>query len=452
MKNIVLQKNYSIKGDESHKFLFNIETGKKYNLSKKQFELLILCNGSMTRIDLAKKSGIHFKDFNMFLNKLKNIRAIEYSDKSERKKFVYITKGKQLKEIQWEITNLCNLNCLHCYQAKYLRKERDLDLKKCESIIKDMAALGVEKISLSGGEPLIRKDLFDILMLLQKEDIKVQAIFTNGILISDNFLKKIKGLRSRPRFNISLDGMRFESLKIRGLKTEKATRAYISKVFENISLLKKNDFQIRINTILNKMNYSEMEEMYDKLSSIGDLSWSIGFPREMGSCAINKDAISANSRYLLDACKKLIKIHLKKIKSGKNTIDLKIQNLFHEKFLSSLAYYSAESYICNYENKESAACLKPNGDVLPCSVLFDYVMGNIQKERLYNIWNSKEMRKFKETKISDLEKCVKCKFMKLCGGGCRATASILKNDIKANDPIACEFMHYFFKEIKPLLK
>jgi radical SAM protein with 4Fe4S-binding SPASM domain len=451
--NIVLNETFSIKGDKLNKFLFDIKTGKKYLINEKQFEILVLCGGALTEMEISNRVEINVSanNVNLFLKKLKKINAIRYGNVG-RRTFINLTDKRQLKEVQWEITDSCNLNCLHCYQGKYLREGSDFSLQKCRAVIKEMSALGVERVSLSGGEPLMRKDLFDILKYLQEDNIKVQAIFTNGILISSELLEKIKTLNFKPRFNISLDGVGDESLSIRGFNSKKTQLAYLDTVFKNVLLLKENGFQIRINTILNKLNYLEMEDMYEKLSKVKGLSWSIGFPREMGSCVINKELISIDSELMLDVCKKIIQTHLIRIKNKKNRINLKIQNLFHEKFINNLVYYSAESYVCNYENKESSICLKSNGDILPCSVLFDFVMGNLRKEKLYDIWNSKRMREFKEVKIKDLKGCAECKFAKLCGGGCRATANILKKDIKSNDPLACKFMKYFFKEIKPLLK
>lgn len=450
MKYVILDEKFSVKGDKKNRFLFNIETGKKYNLNKIQFKIIKLSVGDNTINQITKKSGISEAIVELFLHKMKEVGAIKYQEKKQKRRVVYITDGKQLKVAQWEITNLCNLKCLHCYQLEYLRREKDIDLYNCKKIIQEMADLGIERVLISGGEPLMRNDLIKILRLLEEKNIKTEAIFTNGILISNKFLKQVKCLKSRIRFNISLDGISYKSLKIRGFVNKQSQQKYLDKVIKNIILIRDNKFSIRITTIINKSNYLEIGKMYEKLSNIGNLSWSIGFPREMGSCIINKEYLLADMDIILLACRELIRIHLDKIHRRENTINLKIQNLFHERFINNLNYYSVESYICNYENKESLLCIKPNGDVLPCSVFFNYVFGNVKKESLYKIWNSQQMRKLRGMKIRDLNQCRKCKFMNLCGGGCRANASIQNKNIKSKDLLACKLMNFFFKEIKPL--
>lgn len=455
MSFIKLNENFSIKGNKKQRSLVNLSNGKRYLLNNAQQKIIELCDGSIDErslFKLASRSSLSENSITKFLALLKKMGALEFCNIKKIRKISYLAKNKHARGIQWELTSRCNLRCLHCYQSEYLSKAEELSILDCKKLIKQMADLGIEKISISGGEPLMRGDLLKIINLLETENIQVASIFTNGTLITKEFLNRLKLLRSRINFNISLDGINPEALKIRGFKQATSRRRYLKKVVENIKLVKKYDFPIRINTILNKANYFKIEEMYDFLTDLDVLSWNVSFPRELGACIINKNDILLDLDIAFKACKKLISHHLERTRQGNKKIDLKIQYLFHEKYLHNLHYYSLDSLICSYEGKELSFCIKPNGDVFPCSTFLGHFMGSVKKQSLENIWNSHKMKEIKEKKINDLEGCKKCKFLSLCGGGCRATADVFSGSIIKKDPVACSAMAYFFRKIVPLLK
>ena len=455
MKYIKLAERFSIKGDYEHIVLFDMKTGKRFSLSLPHKKFVELCDGCMSEEELfdngSKASGLDGDSINNFLKTLKKIDAINTQDKKSKRRISYIAEGSQLRIVQWELTGLCNLKCLHCYQYKYLENNSDLDLLNCKKIICELAELGVEKISISGGEPLMRPDLMEILRFIETKNIQVESIFTNGTLISEELLMLLSSLESGVSFHVSLDGISSKALLLRGFNKISA-RGFIKKIKNNLVLLKKYKLPIRINTILNKNNLFEMDKIYNFISGIGGITWSIGFPREMGACVFNRNKILINIDTMFKICKKLIIRHVKAMRDGINRINLKIQYLFHEKFIDNLNYYSLESPLCGYEGKEESCCIKPNGDVLPCSVFFSHIVGNIKKEKMEAIWNSPKMRAIRGLKIKDIKKCCSCRYYHLCGGGCRATANFYYKNIKKEDKLACRAMKYFFKEIFPILK
>jgi len=137
---------------------------------------------------------------------------------------------------------------------------------------------------------------------------------------------------------------------------------------------------------------------------------------------------------------------------SKASIDLKVQYFFHKKYLNNLEFYTNDLSICAYENRNAMCCIKPNGDVLPCPVLLNFVIGNVLEEKLNSLWKSVKMRKIKELKIKDLGKCGNCEHVALCGGGCRASAYVNFKELAREDLLACSAMDYFENQIKPLLR
>ncbi len=450
-----MDKAFSIKGDKKEIYLFNISSGKKYLLNKGQFNILKKLDGSKTKSEILNRSNTSNSLIDHFINNLEKLKAVEYLDsktRNPRKDIINLTKWPRLKEVHWELTSKCNLRCLHCYQVSYLYKYKEIPLNRIKAVIKEMVKLGTEKVSISGGEPLMREDLLEILTELENNNIRISAIFTNGTLISNEILDKLKLLKSNVNLNISLDGIKPSSMILRGLKESKPQKIFLNMLIKNIKLALMRGFSIRINTILNKHNIDSIEEMYDFLNKeMVGIFWSIGFPRSLGSCVYNKDELLIEWEEIFKTSESLIKKHLQYLQRNKANIELKVQYLFHKKFFNNLNYYNSNSFICNYDDKHSMCCIKPNGDVLPCPVLLNFKIGNIFQEELGVIWKSKRMRQIKDMRIKDLTSCKKCKHSSLCGGGCRASAYVNCKSLYREDPLACSTMKHFESSIKFLL-
>ncbi|MEM3796084.1 MAG: radical SAM protein, partial [Archaeoglobaceae archaeon] len=118
---------------------------------------------------------------------------------------------KKLKEfssslvpiIVWNITNRCNLNCLHCY-ARANTRLKELSTEECKKIVNELAEFGVPVILFSGGEPLLREDIFEIAEYARDRNIKI-VLSTNGTLIDETLADK---LRVFDYVGISLDGVK----------------------------------------------------------------------------------------------------------------------------------------------------------------------------------------------------------------------------------------------------
>lgn len=85
---------------------------------------------------------------------------------------------------------MCNLRCPHCYLDAGKKAEDELTTNECFLLIDEMKALGTEMLILTGGEPLLRKDIYDIAEYASQRDIWV-VMGTNGVLITDTVVQKM---------------------------------------------------------------------------------------------------------------------------------------------------------------------------------------------------------------------------------------------------------------------
>lgn len=167
--------------------------------------------------------------------------------------------GREINYLRISVTDLCNLRCRYCMPQEGIPKlphENVLSVEEIETLAKAFVNLGINKIRLTGGEPLVRRGILDIVERIGKlEGIKDFAITTNGVLLK-NLAQELKN-RGLKRVNISLDTLKEEKYKY-------ITRiGNIKDVLEGIEAAKKVGLTpIKINTVLVRgFNDDEIEDL-----------------------------------------------------------------------------------------------------------------------------------------------------------------------------------------------
>lgn len=105
-----------------------------------------------------------------------------------------------------DVTSDCNLHCVHCRQAKKIRKGTDLAFDEICRIIDDADKMGVFRLTFSGGEPLLREDIIEILLYALRSSVGRVFLSTNGLLLNRPNLHLLMHYRKRLTFKLSLDG------------------------------------------------------------------------------------------------------------------------------------------------------------------------------------------------------------------------------------------------------
>ena len=175
-----------------------------------------------------------------------------------------------------DITGKCNLRCIHCFAS-----EKYKDHLTTEDVLKIMAevkSLGIERATISGGEPFLRDDLFEIL----EEAPKDISILTNATILTDQHIDKLLKLDEKGKFidmRISLDGVDSYQ-KVRGISPKYA--------MNNIHKLLERDFVVVINTTMMPFQKKEeLLELYEMLLELGVDQWSLDIPFLAGSAKEN---------------------------------------------------------------------------------------------------------------------------------------------------------------------
>jgi AdoMet-dependent heme synthase len=302
--------------------------------------------------------------------------------------------------LTWNVTNKCNLRCEFCYNKNNF-SDNEIEASLYKKFLYEAKKLGTEYILLTGGEPLLRSDLFDIVEYIKSINIKI-FLATNGYYLNDSVISKLKGVVSK--FNISLDSIiPSKHDKLRG----------VSGAFDNaimaINKVKACGMSVSISFTLTDSNYNE-------LIGVADYANENNIPITVKRC------INFPTYYGLD--KKIFykAIDIVKRYPGKIIFKDPISSIYLNNSVGKLGGCMAGIYILS---------ITSSGEVQICTKV-KKSFGNIRYNSLTDIWNESELLK----KIRKREydgKCNDCLQKSECGG-CRAAAYEYYEDIFQTDP------------------
>lgn len=340
------------------------------------------------------------------------------------------------RTFQIDITPRCNSKCLYCLSSDLMSHSEEMTTNQIIDAIKKAYDLEMYSLTISGGEPFLRDDLFEILDFVNKYGVTTW-IFSNGMLITEDIAKKL-GSYKNVNIQISLD-----SSKSNNHDFQRGGKGFFKKTEAGIKNLIKYGKTPTIATILTPYNFDDLEDTTEYLYKLGINSIRVG------TVWVNTGKAKENrERLYLDFEKtKLIGNRLLKlIDKYKNKINFsaspKMFNYSKNPELVSGLILGCDAGI---ENLYVAS----NGDVYPCYALAfpDFKAGNIKEDDISELWNKSDVFKiFRNLSTKDFDKCKTCKMISHCEGGCRGNAFFKYGSLKAHDPIRCS---YFLNDFKP---
>ena len=323
---------------------------------------------------------------------------------------------KKLKEfassfrpiVVWNITNRCNLRCLHCY-ASANSDVRELTTEQCFQILDSLAEFKVPLILFSGGEPLLRDDIFEIAGYAKKKGIK-SVLSTNGTLIDRDVAEN---LRVFEYVGVSLDGLASTNDRFRGVEG-----AY-ERAFNG--LLKASEVVLSgIRFTVSKYNYRDVLPLI-KMARENDIPrFCLYHLVPAGRAEFRDDINNAERRMLVDNLLKEAEREGMEIMTVDNPSDgvytyLRLKEIDSEKAEMAFEFLK-------FRGGDSSgirlACIDHNGNVHPNQFWWDYTIGNVLREPFEKIWSGEDelLKKLREKTKYLRGKCGRCRYKEICGG------------------------------------
>jgi heme b synthase len=334
-----------------------------------------------------------------------------------------------LRMIAWEITRSCNLNCIHCRAAAERGPyQGELATEECFRFIDEVAAFSRPVLILTGGEPLLREDIFEIASYSTRKGLRV-VMAVNGTLLSAEKAQAAKQAGIQ-RVSISLDGAAAETHdRFRGVI------GAFAGAMEGISYLKEAGLAFQINTTVTKRNLTEIESILQLAIQLGATAHHIFLlvPTGRGKELAGEDVSpEAYERTLVWFAEQEDKAPLQL----KATCAPQYYRIIHQQGDAKDRKGQGEglhTFTRGCLGGISFCFLSHQGDVQPCGYL-EIIGGNIKERPFQEIWEKAEV--FQRLRDINLlkGKCGQCEYRAVCGG-CRARAYALHGNYLEEEPL-----------------
>ncbi len=292
--------------------------------------------------------------------------------------------------VEWEITKACNLRCTHCYTSAGKREPGELTKDEALRIIDHLNKVGISDVTISGGEPLLRKDLEDIASDLKKREIPF-VICTNGILLSMERQLSLKEAGATT-FSLSLNGTTPQTHNyVQGEDTFKT-------VLERISQLKENGLYVLALYTLMKINVKEALEIPSFLDDIGLDSLCIYpfYPAGRGAD------------------------HISEFKVGGEELHTVIQELLKDRRVFLGGCMRGTFHLEGPPCARLMCVITSEGKLRPCNFLPFHTEETLLRKDVYTLWKLPVFEKVRTWHSHVKRKCSECEYDKTCGGKCLA--------------------------------
>ena len=174
-----------------------------------------------------------------------------------------------LIQLDFAITSACNLMCKHCYQAKGMYSDVELNFEIIQNVLVDAKSLNAQKLVLTGGEPLTHSKFKDIIILAKELKYDI-SLYSNGQLFNDKLIKFLNS-KNVKQVQISVEGFESEHDEIRG-------EGSFKKIIQVIPMLVKSGIIVKVNTQVSESVLSYLDKWIDFLDDLGvsDVNLSMG--------------------------------------------------------------------------------------------------------------------------------------------------------------------------------
>lgn len=299
---------------------------------------------------------------------------------------------------------------------------------------------GCRKIVFSGGEPFLRRDLFEIIDMVSVPVI----ILTNGTIPLRKFMPALLDFNRRNKIyevRITYDG----NIGQRMVR-DKATADI---VFQNIEHMIDEGIPLAVNTMVTQLNLDDLTSLYKAIVLDRRLTWLVDFPFRHGRWKRTHKAYEViEIDRMFDIFQSIVLDYVcnnRYFKFG----DIEIANYFSSNILQHGFYFTErDEHPCSYSY--GAMTIKPNGDIGFCPTL-NWVFGNVNVIPISSIPLDSLYQKWISMRIEDVAECAGCRFLQICGTGCRADAYYQSGTYLSRDENACLFISNFHNRILPVL-
>lgn len=341
----------------------------------------------------------------------------------------------QPRLVAWEVTRSCNLDCVHCRAASGRGPyEGELETSRSLELLAEIRETGTPIVILTGGEPLLRGDIFDLAKRGTELGLRM-VMATNGTLLDPGIVAAMKDSGIR-RVSVSIDAADAESHD----RFRKVPGAF-SRAVEGIGYLREGGLEFQINTTVTRHNRQDLPEIMQMAVDLGAVAHHLfllvptGRAKEMADQEIEAGEYEKVLKWLCEM-RDDVPLHLKatcaphyyrilRQEAGSRGIDVTYET------------HGLDAVTRGCLGGTSFCFVSHDGIVQPCGYL-DVPCGDLRRQNFGDVWRDsdvfRKLRDFKGYK----GKCGRCEYVNVCGG-CRARAYETAGDFLEEEPL-CSYL------------
>lgn len=409
-------------------------------LSKEMFQVLLLCDG---QTDLSSVSvDDELTDTLKQCEKEEIVENSRMPQPLEPDQYYRYYDNRYVDMVFWSITGRCNFRCRHCFMDAPDAALGELSTEEAFALIDQMADCGVLRVDITGGEPFVRKDFWQLIDRILSYKMVIGKIYTNGWLLTETVLDEFERRNIKPAISISFDGVGWHDW-MRGIKgaEDAALRA--------LRLCNLRGFKTDVEMCVHRGNQNALIETIQALCKVGVTDLKVSNVAETdlwnshseGNALSQEEYTEAMLRYIPEYYRtgKPINIILS------NVIILKRDGTYR---IVAEKYDGSEKCLsCHLCGSARWSCyITPEGRLLPCMPMTaspeQEYFPKVQEIGLKQGLTDSYYMNFVNRRVKDLleinSECRECPYRFKCGGGCRATALLYgSHELMGCDGIMC---------------
>ena len=351
--------------------------------------------------------------------------------------------------VHWSVTGRCNFRCRHCLVSAPEAQHPELPLSDCLYIVDEIAACGITRVDLTGGEPLVRRDFEEIVKALSRHHIDIGILFTNASLLEESTLDMLEYYHQRPVFQLSFDGLGHHDW-LRGVKgaQKQADAAF--------ALLRKRSLTVRVAMMIHRKNRGSLRDTIHYLADYGVEDLGVNAPLPLGAWAEHFRDYALSEEETWETYREAIRWFFED--GMPLTLELdgyfwcqKGSTQYRIPYVRQSKTETDRTLIPRCESVNQYIYIGADGRLSPCMSFADTELKNIMpsvlEEHLGTLTLRGPYREVAGTSVADFlannEECAACEHALRCWGGCMAGAMACHGDYMARDDRSC----YFFRHV-----
>lgn len=325
----------------------------------------------------------------------------------------------------WEITNACNLDCVHCESESGRARASELSTDEALALCDDLAALGCQVVNLSGGEPFLRPDwsrICERMVALGMEPV----IVSNLTIPSQDHFATLARLGAR-WVATSLDGPAAVHDRIR--RTRGETWSAFARTHANVRDLKARGFSVAVITHVSLWNLPHLDALAEVLEELGVDQWQLQIGQPSGRLREIADSYLIYPRQIEEIYRFVLRVQ----RRGRLALDVADDiGFFGPEELEVRALAGELRFFAGCQAGYRVLAIASDGAVRGCPSL-EIEVGNVRETPLAEIWKDESRFWFNHWDPSQIEgNCRRCSYQQICRCGCKSLALSTTGSLNRN--------------------